>query len=733
MGLNASSDNWNIGSDAIIRGVKGTQKIVDDTLIQAPTKELLFDRIRTVLDRCRNLGITISRKKLMIGNKVDFAGFVISTDGVTPDPKKLEAITNFPAPQDVSSLRSFLGLANQLGHFVPDLAHMTEPLRNLLKKDVAYTWLPDHEEAFNKIKTLLTTKPVVKFFDTSLRTEVLTDASRLKGIGYALIQRDPSDQIRLIQCGSRSLTPTESRYATIELECLGIQYALQHCRHYLLGLPRFKVVTDHRPLLGIFKKSLDNVDNARLRRLREKMAPYTFDLEWVQGKTHHIADALSRSPVFSAPEEEPDPDTANYCSAVTTDVKLQWLIDIAQADEDYQSIVDTLYAGKACRDLPPTHPARPLASCWHNLSLRDEGLIAYDSSRILVPVTARREILRILHEPHAGIGKTRANAKQLYFWPSMNNEIKTLVDSCQLCQKMRPTQPREPLQQTKSEAPMVDVSTDLFSTAGKDYLVMVDRYSGFPFVARLNSLVASAITKCLQTWFYDWGVPCTIRSDGGPQFRTSFNNFCSEWGIQHEPTSPYHPQSNGHAEAAVKQMKHLLIKSEGNMDLFKPALLEWRNTPRVDGFSPAQMFLGRRQRTTLPTLFDALRPIDQDLAKQSRDATMDKDKERFDHHSTPLPPLHDGQRVLIQSPITKRWDTMGTITSKRDTGRSYNIELDDGKHTIRNRRFLKPYLLQPLPNEDGDVSDSQETANCMPPPPRRSRRLAEKRSVSFTP
>ena len=108
----------------------------------------------------------------------------------------------------------------------------------------------------------------------------------------------------LIQCGSASLTPTQTRYATIELECMVIQWAIQKCSYYLRRLPTFEVWTDHKPLVRIFAKNICDLDNARLMRMREKTMEYTPVVKWVPGKAHYIADALSRSPMFDTNEEE---------------------------------------------------------------------------------------------------------------------------------------------------------------------------------------------------------------------------------------------------------------------------------------------------------------------------------------------------------------------------------------------------------------------------------------------
>ena len=179
---------------------------------------------------------------------------------------------------------------------------------------------------------------LVKYFDPNLQTELLTDASKLQGLGYALVQRQTDGQLRLIQCGSRSLTSAERNYARIELEALAIQWAIQKSRHYLLGLQKFKVVTDHNPLLGIFKKDLDGMENKRLQRIRLKLMDYCFEVAWVAGKNHQIADALSRSPIFSTKNKQ----TGAMTCMVTCDLNLSALVQKAKADEDYMAVVKAL-------------------------------------------------------------------------------------------------------------------------------------------------------------------------------------------------------------------------------------------------------------------------------------------------------------------------------------------------------------------------------------------------------
>ena len=210
MGLSASSDEWCRRSDELIIGLDFAAKIVDDVICWGRNLEELWPRVRIILNRARQWNITLSKSKFGVGDSVFFAGCIISKTGIYPDPEKTKSIREFPTPKNTTDLRSFLGLAQQLGHYVPDLAHLTAPLRPLLKKETAWNWIDIHDKALLDVKKALTGRHVLKPFDPKLTTLLLTDASRLKGIGWALIQTEENGH-RLVQCGSRGLTSCQGR------------------------------------------------------------------------------------------------------------------------------------------------------------------------------------------------------------------------------------------------------------------------------------------------------------------------------------------------------------------------------------------------------------------------------------------------------------------------------------------------------------------------------------------
>lgn len=147
----------------------------------------LLSRVRSVLQRCRDHETVISWKKFEINNEVQIAGYIVSHEGVRPDPEKTEAIREFPIPRTTSQVRPFVGLANSLGKYLPDLTHAMTEIRALIKANAPFYWGPDQQASFERTKKLLTSDLIVKHFDSKMTTELVTDASKLEGFGYPLL------------------------------------------------------------------------------------------------------------------------------------------------------------------------------------------------------------------------------------------------------------------------------------------------------------------------------------------------------------------------------------------------------------------------------------------------------------------------------------------------------------------------------------------------------------------
>ena len=164
--------------------------------------------------------------------------------------------------------------------------------------------------------------------------------------------------------------------------------------------------------------------------------------------------------------------------------------------------------------------------------------------------------------------------------------------------------------------------------------------------------------------------------------------FLDEHCIQHGQSSPYNPQSNGHAERNVKIVKDLILKTNSDIGLkeFLDGVIQLRNSPRADGLSPCQVVFGRSVRTLIPTLTEALGTNQYVEEARERRQKMDaKHKSAYDQHSKDLKPIKDGSSVWVQNQETKKWDRKAKVI-RRIRRRTYKIRMEDGKITYRNRK-----------------------------------------------
>ena len=328
---------------------------------------------------------------------------------------------------------------------------------------------------------------------------------------------------------------------------------------------------------------------------------------------------------------------------------------------------------------------------------------------------------------HQGVERTKRRARQTVYWPGINNDIATTILSCNSCQEGRPSQRKEPMA-TEPPPSMIfeDVSCDFFSYGGHEYLVYVDRYSGWPvlFHFQHGNTKTRHLIHCLRKCFSDLGVPKRLRSDGGPQFASrELRIFLEKFGVNHVRSTPHFPQSNGHAEAAVKAMKALVSKTTtaGRLDTdeFHLRLLEWRNTPREAGLSPAQIVFGHSLRSLVPAHRRSFHRKWHKTLEDFNRTVFEKKKiseDRYNLTSKPLLHLHMGEEVRIQNPKSKIWDECGTVVGV-GKNRDYLIKLPNGKIMWRNRKFLK---------EDKYVGEGMDTTGEDSTPPRRSPRHEKK-------
>lgn len=673
--------------------------IVDDIIVGGKGPEEHEANLRKVMDRARHVKLRLNPKKCKFGLKeVNYVGHTFTDKGLRADPKKIKAISDMPSPEDKMALQRFLGMINYLGKFIPNLSELTSPLRQLLHKDVLWSWTEHQQNAFTKLKACITSPPVLHYYNVEKPVTLTCDASQ-HGLGAACLQ----DQ-NPIAYASRTLTQTETRYAQIEKELLAVVFACHRFYDYIYGKPVL-IETDHQPLVTIHNKPFHTVP-ARLQRMMLQLQKFDLTFTYKKGKHMYLADTLSRAPQHNVDSQ--DADHAEFevmALQVISPRRLEELRRHTTSDSHLQKVTNYIRNGWPRHERGVPTEVKPF------FSFRDELLLENDiimkGNRAVVPDSLQSEYLRVLHAGHPGTEATKKRARESVFWPSVNQDIETVTSTCRVCTSLKPHQQKEPLKlHTVPDLPWSIVATDIFEWKSHHYLVLVDSYSGWFEIDQLNSLTSKTVIQKLKRHFSVHGIPLELYSDNGTQYTSqALQEFAEAWDFRLVTSSPEYPQSNGLSERAVRSAKKLLETTERDGTDFHLNLLAMRNTPRdmVLG-SPAQRLMSRRTRTTLPICKKLLRPKAKATTKVKSQLRKRRTSQKhyYDRTSKPLTPLVPDQVVRLQT--TKGYDKLGIVKKKCAEPRSYIIE-SEGKEYRRNRRHILP-VKEPQPPHREEVDTS---------------------------
>nr|XP_056718397.1 uncharacterized protein K02A2.6-like [Euleptes europaea] len=390
----------------LLKGLPGVVPYFDDVLIAASSEDELLDRVRRVLRCFRDAGLTVKREKCQLGlPQVEFLGYLIDAEGIHPTPDKIKAIHNAPPPRSKQELQSFLGLLNFYHAFLPNKASVAEPLHRLLDKSSPWAWGKSHQRAFEATKALLSPSSLLVHFDEKLPVVLTCDASPY-GVGAVLSHQLPGGREAPIAFYSRTLSTAEKNYAQIDREALAVVAGVKKFHDYVYGRP-FSIITDHKPLLGLFvpDRQTPQILSPRMLRWSIFLNAYDFRLLHRPGSSIANADALSR---LLLKDSDPDPSPAyNVMLLETLPEPPLHASDIAAHTAKDRTLARVLnWVGKGWPAARPEGEFKPFFTRQHELSL-NKGCLLW-GNRVVVPAKLRTKVLDALHACHPGMVRMKA-------------------------------------------------------------------------------------------------------------------------------------------------------------------------------------------------------------------------------------------------------------------------------------------------------------------------------------
>lgn len=513
-------------------------------------------------------------------NEVEFLGHKLTEKGIHPSDLKRNAIMSFRRPENEAEVRSFLGLANYLNKFIPNLATLDEPLRTLLKKGTKFEWNESHQKSFENVKIAITEAQELGFFNKLNQTSVMADASPF-GLGAILMQTDQAGESRVISCASKSLTDTEKRYCQTEKEALAIVWSVERFQAYLYG-STFNILTDCKALEFLFTDR--SRPCARIERWVLRLQAFDYRVVHIPGEKN-LADVLSRLASLPAVPFDRDDElmikNIALCSATTAALKWDDIVRETQKDAEIQQVLECL-GNASIQELPLQYRvvANELCRC-EDILLRTD--------RIVIPQSLREKVLQIAHEGHIGIRMMKLHLRSSVWWPKMDAAVESFVKKCRGCILVSAPEPPEPMVRKETpNGPWQEIAIDFLGPLpdGQTLLVVVDYYSRYIEVCEMNQTTTRETINQLSTIFSRFGVPLTLRADNGPQFNASceeFQAFCEDLGVQLINTIPYWPQQNGEVERQNRSiLKRLKIAQQLGQDwrqILAQFLLSYHATP----------------------------------------------------------------------------------------------------------------------------------------------------------
>lgn len=533
---------------------------IDDLATFGKDFKIALDNLQQVFQIIDQYGFSLKTAKCKIfSEKIELLGHEISIYGLKPLTRNTDAITNFQRPKTPKQVRSFLGMCSYYRRLVKNFSIIAHPLFDLTKHDTTkIDWKDEHETAFNKLKTILTSEPVITHFSDDKETFLTVDAS-LIGLGAVLEQPDDSQKLRPIGYASRKVLESEKTYSSTTLELLGLVFGVTYFREFLWGR-KFIVYSDNISLQ--YYTNL-KIPSARIARLTLKLLDFDFTIIHKKGKENLVADCLSREHIMFIIDAV---IFDNYSHNNNQEI-------IQQTTVSDINIIEHQQNDKLCSEIIKAINGKNTSDKFKKLSrkytLHNQILYFKRHSpnhnienAIVIPATLVERVITAYHtQPlaaHLGTSKTIKTIQIKYYWPTLIKDVTHYIKTCHKCQinKKMPGKPVGNLQpiQLASCQPITRITMDflgpLVNSNNKNYiLVFTCQSSKFVFAKATRSADANIVVKTLILFITQYGIPRYLTSDRGSHFKNkTLGEVCTNLGIKQIFSSSYAPQSQGFTE-----------------------------------------------------------------------------------------------------------------------------------------------------------------------------------------
>ena len=554
---------------------------MDDIIIYSLTREEHITHVRWVLEQLQEAGLQADISKCeFFTTETKFLGLIVTTKGIKVDPEKVKTIVDWEVPTCVADVRGFLGFCNFYRRFMRGFSKTVRALVELTRKDQVFGWTPACQQAFDQVKALITTAPVLRHFDRLRTCYVECDASDYVTAGV-LSQKDDDGILHPVAFFSRKMAPAECNYEIYDKELLAIIRCFEEWRPDLEGtdLP-VQVLTDHKSLeYFMTTKRLTR----RQARWAEFLADYHFQITYRPGKQNDKADALTRR--GSDQPGNPEDERQKYMQQTLLPVNRLHpsLVEgrVEEVGEASITFTEKLRAAQSkdqlCRETLKQLDEGERVS--RKLSLghcsQNQGLLCYQN-RFWIPESMRTDLIKEVHtQPlvgHPGVAKTLALLKRQFYWPRMDKEVLRYVNNCHDCRRAKAFTDTYngvliplPIPQQPWQDLSLDFVTGLPTDQGQDtILVVVCRLTKerhyIPCSGADSGTTAEATARLfVQHIIRLHGLPDTVISDRGPQFVSEFwKHLCRILKIDSRLSTAVHPESDGQTEISNKEMERYL-------------------------------------------------------------------------------------------------------------------------------------------------------------------------------